>query len=249
MKNTLKFLLQKVLGYEKYLYFFSLYVIQRLPKLKNEKEFLFFRDMISGNGLILDIGANIGAMTYHLAKTHPNNEIHSFEPIDENLKTIKKIIARKRLSNVFLHKIALGEKNDNCEFIIPIVKNVKMQGLCHVKHESIDDYNKGKSIVIPMRSLDSLELVKTKSVLAIKIDVENYEYHTFKGGEKTIKRDKPIIYCELWDNENRNKCFKLMNEYAYDIKILMNTSLIDFDSNKHKTQNFFFIPKKSPLRK
>ena len=81
-------------------------------------------------------------------------------------------------------------------------------------------------------------------VCGVKIDVENYEYYALKGGVNLIKRNNPIIYCELWDNENRRKCFELVNSLDYKIYVLIKDKLEIYDSSKHEKQNFFFIPSK-----
>ena len=81
-------------------------------------------------------------------------------------------------------------------------------------------------------------------VSAIKMDVENFEYYVLEGAKETLEKHKPIVYCELWENENREKCFELMKGLDYDIKILHKKKLVDFDNIIHQTQCFFFIPKK-----
>ena len=75
MKNSIKYILQLLLGYERYLYWFSLFTIKTLPWKKNESDFVVFNSLIKGDGLILDIGANIGIMSYHLAISHPQSTI------------------------------------------------------------------------------------------------------------------------------------------------------------------------------
>ena len=64
------------------------------------------------------------------------------------------------------------------------------------------------------------------------------------GGINLIKKNKPIIYCELWENENRKKCFELMESLEYKIYVLIKEKLELYDSSKHHKQNFFFIPNK-----
>jgi hypothetical protein len=63
-----------------------------------------------------------------------------------------------------------------------------------------------------------------------------------QGGEGIISKFKPLIYTELWENENRQNCFKLMNSLGYSIRVLQKDQLVDYKPEKHNTQNFFFIP-------
>ena len=92
MKNGIKLILQKLLGYQNYLYVFAKFKIKTLKQDKKEGDFFHFMDSISKNGAILDIGANIGIMTYHLSKRFADRKIYSIEPMPDNLKVLNKII-------------------------------------------------------------------------------------------------------------------------------------------------------------
>ena len=70
------------------------------------------------------------------------------------------------------------------------------------------EWNEGEECKVPIDRLDTL-LPNTK-IQGIKMDVENFEYFVLKGGLKIIQRDQPIIYTELWDNENRTQCFDIL---------------------------------------
>ena len=86
------------------------------------------------------------------------------------------------------------------------------------------------------------EIGNEDPLVAIKIDVENFEYFVLKGGEKIIANNKPVIYMELWDNENRNKCFTLLKNLGYLIYIVQKKQLVEYDAKMHNKQNFIFIP-------
>jgi FkbM family methyltransferase len=219
MKAWVKKILQQLLGFDHYLYLFSLYIINTLKWNKKEGDFIHFLEMIPNKGRILDIGANIGIMSVWLGRNRPEAEIFAYEPIPHNIKALKKVLAHYKLKNVQVIEKALGNNNGEVEMVMPVLDEVKMQGLSHVVHESITDFNQG-----------------------IKLDVENFEYFVLKGACQTISKYRPIIYTELWENENREKCFKLMNELNYKVKILQKKTLVDFDPTMHKTQNFFFVP-------
>jgi len=124
---------------------------------------------------------------------------------------------------------------------MPEVENVQMQGLSHVVHEDLTDFNEGKRFKAPLKRLDDLDTFQNIKIHGIKLDVENFEYFALKGGEQLILRDKPIIYTELWENENRYKCFDLIKSWNYSIKVLYNGELVDFEQGKHDNQNFFFV--------
>jgi hypothetical protein len=72
--------------------------------------------------------------------------------------------------------------------------------------------------------------------------VENFEYFALKGGKRILEQNHPIIYAELWENENRTNCFSLLSEMGYTTHVIENETLVKYDSSKHCKQNFIFIP-------
>ena len=242
MKNAIKFLLQKSIGYERYLYVFSMFKIKTLAKDAKEKDFFHFMNLIpEGEGEILDLGANIGIMTYYLAKKFPTSKVFSIEPVPSNLNILKKIVNKYKLMNVKVIQIALGEFPGQVSMVLPHFHGTKMQGLSHVKHESIEMWNDGEVFDVSMDTLDNL--FPSEKIKGIKLDVENFEFYVLKGGMEVIKKNKPIIYSELWENENRSNCINFLKELKYECKVVVNNKLVDFNSSVHKHQNFLFIPK------
>ncbi len=245
MKIIIKRILQYLLGYKNYLYIFARYIIATIKWNSKEGDFLHFIKLMPPKGIILDLGANIGVMSALLCKKLPQSRVIAFEPVPSNIVTLRKIIKHYKLSNIKICEYALGDYNGEVEMILPVNKNVKMQGLSHVKHSSIAENNDGIIYKVKVNRLDDIdELFSTKeTVTGIKIDVENFEYFVLKGGENLIKKYMPIIYCELWNNENRTNCFTFLKNLNYSIKVLENNKLVNFENEVHTTQNFFFIPK------
>lgn len=242
MKHLAKKILQKILGFNTYLFIFSIFTIFRLKYDKKEKDFFHLYQLIKGKGYILDIGANIGIMTTHLARKFPENKIISFEPIPENIKTLQKIIKIFKLKNVKVKKIALSNNNQKMQMIMPVKNKVKMQGLSHIiKNNDKKTKQTGICYTVETKKLDDIKFNEDNKIEAIKIDVENFEYQVLKGAEKLLRRDMPVIYCELWDNENRELCFKFLSNIGYSTKVFYKNKLEIFDKEKHNKQNFFFI--------
>ncbi len=243
MKSAVKYILHKLLGFDYYLFVFSLFKIYTLKKDKNEKDFFHFLKLIPSNTTILDIGANIGIMTVHLAKNIKNSTVISFEPMPNNIKAFKKVINYFKLKNVSLFEIALGNSEGEVEMVMPVVSNVRMQGLSHVVHETITEFNEGVKLKVPLKMLDKIsELTNsTQAISAIKIDVENFEFFVLEGGKELIKKHQPVIYAELWDNENRYSCFQLLTSLGYQTFVVINNQLVLFDANIHKKQTFIFL--------
>jgi FkbM family methyltransferase len=240
MKNSVKYILQKLLGLHTYLYVFALYKIRTLRSDKKENDFFTFLSLLKdGKGDVLDIGANLGIMTVHLANSLPNTTIHAFEPMPANVSVLKRIIARFKLKKTKIHEIALGDESGIAKMVLPVNGQTVMQGLSHIKHETITEWNEGKEVDVQLDKLDNV--LNGQAVQAIKIDIENFEYFALKGASRIITSNKPIIYAELWDNENRSKCFEYLKSLSYSIFVGENNQIVPFDSSKHHTQNFIFI--------
>lgn len=240
MKNTLKYILQKLFGFRTYLYIFSQFKIKTIKRDKKEGHFFHFLDLLeNGKGDILDVGANIGIMSHHLAERFPNDTIHAFEPMPDNLAVLRKILKKNKLNNVCVYDFAVGDSEGLVKMILPENGKTKEQGLSHVKHDSITEWNEGIEFEVPCKLLDTV--LDGKKIQGIKMDVENFEYFALKGAENLLKTQKPIIYTELWDNENRTKSFDLLTAIGYKTFVVEDNTLVLHQKGIHTQQNFIFI--------
>lgn len=238
MKNFIKYILQKALGYQRYLRVFSNYKIRTLKKDEKEKDFFQFMNAVKGDGALLDVGANIGIMTYHLSKEFPDRKVYAIEPMPDNFSVLKEMTERKKLGNVILIPNAVGAKKETLKMVLPLNGKVKMQGLAHVVHDSIDEWNEGEQIDVVCDRLD--DMFKEEKIAGIKMDIENFEFFALQGAADILKRDHPVVYLELWENENRDKCFELLRSIGYVAYVQVKDKLVSYNPQSHKKQNFIF---------
>lgn len=241
MKNLIKFILQKLLGYQRYLFVFSKFKIKNLETDKKEGDFFAFMDAIEAEkeGDLLDVGANIGIMTVHLSKRFPERNITAIEPMPSNLQVLRRIIAHYRLKNVEVIEKAVGNReNEELKMILPQDGKVKMQGLAHIKHDSITEWNEGEEFLVISDTLD--HIVGESPIAGIKMDIENYEFFALEGARNLLERDQPIVYLELWENENRDHCFNLLEGMGYKAYVRVEQELHEYDPSVHQKQNFIF---------
>jgi len=239
MKNKTKYILQRILGFNNYLKIFSRFKIATLKSDKKERDFFAFMDLLDTPKNILDLGANIGVMTVHLAERFPNAQIHAVEPLPTNMDVLKFTVQKRKLTNVTAYQTALGNEIKYVEMVLPKDGDTKLHGLSHVVHESIEAWNDGEKFQVPCTTVD--HLFANFDVQGIKIDVENFEYFVLSGAAELLNRCKPIVYAELWDNENRQKCFDLMKNLGYEILVIHDEKIVSFENYSNQTQNFIFI--------
>lgn len=242
VKNAVKLILQRLVGFETYLYSFAWYKVRTLRRDKQERDFFHFLELLPDDGIVLDVGANIGIMTVHLARQAKRGRVIAFEPVPDNFNTLKRVITRFKLTNVTLERYALGDHEGSVEMVVPVERGVKQQGLSHVLHESITERNEGQRLTVPLRKLDSFSFARepTPRVTGIKIDVENFESFVLEGAKELLRQHKPLMYVELWHNENRRRCFEIVRALGYEVYVSEGQELRRFDPALHGKRNFVF---------
>jgi hypothetical protein len=124
--------------------------------------------------------------------------------------------------------------------VLPVINKVKIHGLSHVVDQ--DNTHDGEFFTIAVKRLDDIpELKKAKAIGALKIDVENFEYEVLTGAKELLLKHKPLILCEIWNNEKREATLNfLKNEIGYNIKIYDGEKLVPFTDQDEL--NYFMIP-------
>jgi FkbM family methyltransferase len=240
LKKLLKWTAQRLLTLDGYLFIFSWLAGIRLRRTRYDREFRYFLNMVPERGIILDIGANIGIMTVALAKARPGCEVYAFEPLLLNLRALRRIIAWYRLSNVRVFPMALGDKAELREMVVPEINGILMQGLGHITAPGSGP-EKGKFFSIPVERLDEIDALQAgKKIVAVKIDVENYEYFVLQGSRALLQKYLPVIYCELWGDERREACVQLLKEMGYTPKVYVDGALAEY--RDQPSANLFFTP-------
>lgn len=153
-------------------------------------------------GLVLDIGANVGAHSAAFSKKA--QRVIAFEPQPHTYRTLCANLALNCCVNVEAHQIGLGAKHEHA-LILPIdpVKDHASQGA------RLAGY--GESIEI--MTLDSFGYAP---VSFIKIDVEEMELEVLYGAQKTLKSQSPIVYVEIHNDQLLKDVPEYMGKLGYE---------------------------------
>ena len=151
-------------------------------------------------GLMLDIGANMGSHCVQFKHHFPELEIYAFEPYLENYQLL--LQNTKRYDDVKCFNVGVGSRTSIVHFNDGHKNN---SGVVRVVRDS-----NNPNIVL---SLDNLILPK---VSFIKIDVEGHELACMQGMTNLLKRDKPLIWLEE-NNHGDHKVVPYLEKLGYKI--------------------------------
>ncbi len=245
MKKVIKAVLQGILGYRRYLRVFASYKVNNLHKDQRENDFFAFLKLLPESGIVLDIGANLGFLAAHISRKVNKGQVIAFEPMPDNLHALEHVIRKFDLKNVKVESCALGDHDGEVEMVLPVNGKAKEQGLSHIIHSSIKEHNEGIKFKVPLKKLDSIGYLfaNDAKVTGIKMDVENFERFVLAGSEKLVAVHRPLIYIELWENENKNACFGFFRQWNYEVTVNVNGTHVPYDAVKHAGRiNFLARP-------
>jgi FkbM family methyltransferase len=137
----------------------------------------WYRENLSCDDVVLDVGANIGYMLVQFAPLVKH--VHVFEPAPRALRTLRK--TAQLYENVTLHDVAVSDQPGTVFF-------EQTTGL---------DRSHISSTGLPVQAitLDSLGIIPT----LIKIDVEGHEQAVLRGASEILRQGPTVCFEALTD--------------------------------------------------
>lgn len=162
----------------------------------------------------LNIGSHIGSVCLPISLYI--KKVSAIEAYPDTYKHLCENITINRLSNVHTYNIAVGNSQEDIYFmsnekICPIEninRVINNTGGMHVFTENDIKNNirsanlTDKKIKNKVNKLDNLQIDNFDIML---VDIEGFEYDFLLGAEQKIKKNKPIIIIEIWNNDKRIK--------------------------------------------
>jgi FkbM family methyltransferase len=209
-------------------------------------EFAFIRRHVRSGDIACDIGANKGSFVFWLSRWCRKGTVVAFEPQPPLARSLAAICSRLRLDNVRVEAKAVYSRSGDIELLVP--KGHSPGASLIGKFRTTIDY---QSISVPMVSLDDY-FDRDQRVSLLKIDVEGAELEVFKGAERILREQSPLLVFEC---ENRHleagsvqDVFSYLTSFGYEGSFIYRNRLLplsSFDPLVHQSQDGEWFWKKA----
>lgn len=185
-------------------------LLSKLSKKRNYEK-LFYLKTIRKDQTVLDLGANRGFFAFLFAKlTGSKGKVHCFEPIPENLKSLKSNVSM--FPWVEIHPFAVGEKKSEAEMYY--AKNELEKATLQPEPMQHCDTTAKVNLVTLDEYMPDISKVP---IHFIKCDVEGHELKALKGMSSILQEFHPKLSIEITVSGNeRKEIFKLLMENSYN---------------------------------
>jgi len=170
----------------------------------------------------IDVGANAGYMTSILVarvSAKEGGHVYAFEPHPEVFKELEYNVWQwqKNISTtpIEIKRLALSDTKGQAKLVVPEPEIFKSNsGLSSLANTSFSPED--ERILVETDCLDSL-LMDTKEIGIVKVDVEGYEEHVFKGAKDLLKGQKirDIVFEENYGYPSSASAY--LEDFGYSV--------------------------------
>lgn len=171
---------------------------------------------LRNTNVMVQAGGNCGLIVKQF--TDIFKQIYTFEPDPINFYCLNLNLP---FTNVNKIQACLGNKHEMIDLVNPFTDDV---GGYHVTHGSR----------IPTLKIDDLELVECDLIM---LDVEGYELNALKGAEETIKKYRPILCIEIF-----NQWLERFNTTSTEVEEYI-TNVLGYTQVAKYSSDYIFAPK------
>ncbi len=187
------------------------------------------------NGVIFDIGANVGDWSKYIQKKYHNHfyKLYMFEP---SLPTFKQLVENiPQQKNCFAYNIGFGNKQEK----LKIFYDYEAQGSA-----SLLAKNCSYSEEVNIEKLDDFCIkYEIKQIDFLKMDVQGYEYNILLGAQRLLEEKRiKVIQFEVDEPNIENRIFfkdfwNLLHE-NFDIYHSLYNGLVKIEQYDYTLENF-----------
>lgn len=172
----------------------------------SEFEAALFAQIVRPGDAVVEVGANIGAHTVHLAQlAGPQGRVHAFEPQRVIFQILCANVALNALFNVYTHHAGAGSIAGHLHVPPQNYAGSGNFGGLSLTADAVGE-------IVPVICIDDMAL---QALSLLKVDVERMEYEVLSGARQTIGRHRPIMYVENDRREKSPALIELVAELGY----------------------------------
>ncbi|MCG8414510.1 MAG: FkbM family methyltransferase [Pseudomonadales bacterium] len=144
-----------------------------------------------------DIGSNIGQHSLFMSRFAKT--VHAFEPYEPVRARLQKHIELNNINNIEIHSLGLGEQDELKTFYAPKGSN---QGIGSFTKDSIERGTEDIGRLQVVQGDSYFTACSIDSFQLCKLDVEGFEKPVLTGLQGTLKKQRPLIVCEVTYGES-----------------------------------------------
>lgn len=176
----------------------------------SEGEVALFKQLVPTGATVIEVGANIGALTVPLAHmAGSQGRLIALEP----QRAIFNVLCANLALNGLVHVEAMraaagGEKGETAVPLLDYRDKGNFGGV------SVDVVGLRATEKVPLVPLDALDLQRLDFV---KIDVEGFEADVIAGASAAIRRFRPALFVENDRREHSAKLISMIQDHGYHL--------------------------------
>lgn len=173
-----------------------------------EDEVALFGAILRPGNVVVEVGANIGALTVPLARiVGRDGLVLAFEPQKEVARLLSANIALNELGNVSEYVMGCGA--DNTTMVVPPIDYTKPNNF-----GGVSLMTEGEGYRVPVVKLDD---TVGGGVTLLKVDCEGMEAEVLRGAVGLIERFRPAIYVENDRADKATELIQLLWSFGYKL--------------------------------
>ncbi len=171
----------------------------------SEQEVTLLCQLLSPGAVVIEAGANIGALTVPIARqAGPTGQVLAYEPQPVLAEVLRLNLKSNGLSNVMVRQGALGEHAGTLH-------------LPRIDYRAANNFGgvaltTDEGFPIRVETVDALGLTRLD---LIKIDVEGMELQVVRGASATVRSRRPILYVENDRSDQSPALINALKELGY----------------------------------
>lgn len=182
---------------------------------------------------IFDCGGNIGLSTLYFKWLYPQSKIYVFEPDPQTFELLKKNIKQNKLENVFLHNVALLDKNGEIDFFIDKEKPGSLTMSTTFERLPKD--------VVRVKTISLAEFIKQKvdgqKIEFVKMDIEGDEEKVLvdldrRGILKNIQELIIEFHLNIGDRSTLSNTLRVLENNGFNYQLTTKPGFVIYAKNE-----------------